>query len=166
MLEVVGSGPERTHRETQVVRVVADAGHRYGQARDRDAVGGANGHTDGDDAAFGTFLVQGEPVAADRGEHVARQRRKSDAVDWDAVLAAYEAVRPEHCRRVVTTSRSWGRLWHLDGQDRQRRNNLLRNRDVHDYTFVDWLYGPTAVDPDDEPEMFTPVPLEPTGHVS
>ncbi|WP_346426645.1 hypothetical protein [Streptomyces sp. YIM 130001] len=67
---------------------------------------------------------------------------------------------------MVTTSRSWGRLWHLDGQDRQRRNNLLRNRDVHDYTFVDWLYGPTAVDPDDEPEMFTPVPLEPTGHVS
>ncbi|WP_435642874.1 hypothetical protein [Streptomyces sp. H49] len=36
---------------------------------------------------------------------------------------------------------------------------LLRARDTHDYSFVDWLYGPTALTPDEEPPMFTPIPL-------
>ena len=80
-------------------------------------------------------------------------------VDWTAALAAYEAVRPEHCRRVLTTSRKWGELWHLDGLAREQRNVLLRARDTYDYSFVDWLYGPTALTPEEEPELFTPIPL-------
>ncbi|AQZ60685.1 Putative n-hydroxybenzoate hydroxylase [[Actinomadura] parvosata subsp. kistnae] len=74
--------------------------------------------------------------------------------DWDAVLAAYDAVRPEHCRRVVTTARAWGNLWHHDGDQRLWRNDVLRGRDVHDYTYVDWLFGPTALTPEQEPPMF------------
>jgi len=50
----------------------------------------------------------------------------------DAALAAYEAVRPEHCRRVLTTSRAWGDLWHLDGVKREQRNAILRARDIRD----------------------------------
>ncbi|GGV36467.1 hypothetical protein GCM10010182_70760 [Actinomadura cremea] len=90
------------------------------------------------------------------GGHVARH---SAEAGWPAVLAGYQAVRPEHCRRVVTTSRACGELWHLDGLARRRRNVLLRERDTYDYSFVDRLYGPTALDPADEPPMFTPVPL-------
>jgi len=30
--------------------------------------------------------------------------RASTGTDWDAALAAYSAVRPEHCRRVVLTA--------------------------------------------------------------
>jgi 2-polyprenyl-6-methoxyphenol hydroxylase-like FAD-dependent oxidoreductase len=82
-------------------------------------------------------------------------------VDWDAALAAYEAVRAEHCRRVVLTSRTWGALWHLDGAKRLRRNAILRARDTYDYSFVDWLYERTALTPDEEPEMFQPIPLGP-----
>ena len=51
-------------------------------------------------------------------EH-AGARAVDGRVDWDAALAAYEAVRPEHCRRVLTTARAWGELWHLDGEQRR-----------------------------------------------
>lgn len=74
--------------------------------------------------------------------------------DWDAALAAYNAVRPEHCRRVLTTARSWGEFWHHDGPRREWRNEVLRARDVYDYAQVDWLFGPTALTPDQEPPMF------------
>ncbi|TYK51303.1 FAD-dependent oxidoreductase [Actinomadura decatromicini] len=109
------------------------------------------------------YLAQGAVMAIEDGwvlaEHAARNRSASGAVDWDAALAAYQAVRPEHCRRVQTTARDWGDLWHLDGPRRDRRNALLRDRDVRDYSFVDWLYGPTALEPGQEPEMFKPIPL-------
>jgi hypothetical protein len=42
---------------------------------------------------------------------------------WSAVRSAlspmYNAVRPEDCRRVLTTGRIWGELWHLDGLKRR-----------------------------------------------
>lgn len=109
------------------------------------------------------YIAQGAIMAIEDGwvlgEHVARSRDASGAVDWAAALAAYEAVRPEHCRRVVLTSRAWGELWHLDGVAREQRNALLRARHTDDYSFVDWLYGPTALFPADEPPMFEPIPL-------
>ncbi|MFC4055853.1 FAD-dependent monooxygenase [Actinomadura syzygii] len=109
------------------------------------------------------YLAQGAVMAIEDGwvlaEHAARRRSASGDVDWDAALAAYQAVRPEHCRRVQSTARDWGGLWHLDGPRRDRRNALLRDRDVRDYSFVDWLYGPTALEPGQEPEMFKPIPL-------
>ncbi|WP_328477532.1 FAD-dependent oxidoreductase [Actinoplanes sp. NBC_00393] len=74
--------------------------------------------------------------------------------DWDAALAAYNAVRPEHCRRVLTTARAWGEFWHHDGEQRDWRNQTLLERDVYDYTYIDWLFGPTATTPDQEPAMF------------
>ncbi|MFG2534644.1 FAD-dependent monooxygenase [Streptomyces sp. NPDC048511] len=113
------------------------------------------------------YIAQGAIMAIEDGwvlgEHVARNRAADGTVDWDAALFAYEAVRPEHCRRVLTTSRTWGELWHLDGVAREQRNALLRARDTYDYAFVDWLYGPTALTVDEEPPMFTPVPLSSGG---
>lgn len=46
-----------------------------------------------------------------------------------------------------------------DGPRREQRNVLLRERENRDYSFVDWLYGPTALFPEDEPPMFEPIPL-------
>jgi 3-hydroxybenzoate 6-monooxygenase len=104
------------------------------------------------------YIAQGAIMAIEDGyvlaEHLAA------APDLDHALAAYQAVRPEHCRRVLTTSRAWGRLWHLDGEQRQRRNQILRARDPLDYRFTDWLYSATALTPAQEPPMFTPIPLE------
>ncbi|TXS43682.1 FAD-dependent oxidoreductase [Streptomyces sp. OR43] len=122
------------------------------------------------------YMAQGAVMAIEDGwvfaRHVARQSAanagadagagadgSAGAPDWDAVLASYEAVRVEHCRRVQTTARAWGELWHLDGEERLRRNAIMRDRDDHDYAFTDWVYGPTALDPDEEPAMFTPIPL-------
>ena len=97
-------------------------------------------------------------------EHVGAQRatrtEHGSGVDWDAALTAYEAVRPEHCRRVLTTARVWGELWHLDGEERLQRNAILRARDTHDYTFTEWIYGPTALTPDQEPEPYPSIPLD------
>ncbi|GAA2043883.1 hypothetical protein GCM10009839_54080 [Catenulispora yoronensis] len=52
-------------------------------------------------------------------EHARRRQAADGSVDWAGTLAAYNAVRPEHCRRVVTTSRAWGRLWHHDRIERE-----------------------------------------------
>lgn len=107
-------------------------------------------------------MAQGAIMAIEDGwvlaEHVARLHGADGVIDWDAALAAYEAVRPEHCRRVLTTARVWGELWHLDGTPRQQRNVLLRARDAYDYTYTDWIYGPTALVPEDEPPLYPIVP--------
>ena len=109
------------------------------------------------------YLAQGAVMAIEDAwvlsEHVA-VHTTDGRVDWDAALAAYNSVRPEHCRRVMTTARSWGELWHRTGAEREGRNALLRARDVRDYRFVDWLYGPTALTSEQEPPMFTPIPIE------
>lgn len=107
------------------------------------------------------YLAQGAVMAIEDAWVLSEQVRAQQAAgepDWDAALAAYDAVRPEHCRRVLTTARSWGELWHLTGQEREWRNKVMRDRDVRDYSFVDWLYGSTALTPEQEPEMFTPIP--------
>lgn len=111
------------------------------------------------------YMAQGAVMAIEDGwvlaEHLARHTGDGAGPDPDAALAAYEAVRVEHCRRVQTTARSWGELWHLDGAKRLRRNEILRARETGDWSFTDWVYGPTALTPDEEPPMFTPVPLTP-----
>jgi 3-hydroxybenzoate 6-monooxygenase len=96
------------------------------------------------------YLAQGAVMAIEDAwvlaEHV-RAHTSGGVVDWDAALAGYVAVRSRHTARVITTARAWGRLWHLDGPEREERNQMLRSRDPRDYTYVDWLYGPTAVVP-------------------
>jgi salicylate hydroxylase len=112
-------------------------------------------------------MAQGAVMALEDGwvlaEHVGGQAaiRTADGsgVDWDAALASYNAVRPEHCRRVVLTARAWGELWHLEGLAREQRNTVLRGRETTDYSFTDWVYGPTALVPADEPELYRAIPL-------
>ncbi len=114
------------------------------------------------------YMAQGAIMAIEDGwvlaEHIGRQAARrtdhSSGIDWDAALAAYEAVRPEHCRRVVETARDWGDLWHLDGEKREQRDAILRTRDTYDYSFVDWIFGPTALTPDQEPEPYQTIPLD------
>ncbi|WP_327241971.1 FAD-dependent oxidoreductase [Streptomyces sp. NBC_01320] len=109
------------------------------------------------------YMAQGAVMAIEDGwvlaKHVAARRAEDGSVDWPGTLAAYEAVRPEHCRRVLTTARAWGELWHLDGVARLQRNAILRDRDTYDYAFTQWIYGPTALTPEEEPPMFSTIPL-------
>jgi salicylate hydroxylase len=104
------------------------------------------------------YMAQGAVMAIEDGwvlaQHVARHRDVSGTVDWEAVLSAYQAVRVEHCRRVVLTARAWGELWHLTGKRREQRNVILGERSTYDYSYIDWIYGPTALFPEDEPEMY------------
>jgi salicylate hydroxylase len=113
------------------------------------------------------YIAQGAIMAIEDGyvlaEHLAVNTGAAGSPDdagIDRALAAYQAVRPEHCRRVVETSRAWGALWHLDGEKRTRRNEILRARDPRDYSFVDWLYSVTALTPAEEPPMFKVIPLD------
>ena len=105
------------------------------------------------------YIAQGAIMAIEDGYVLAEHLSRGGGLD--TALAAYEAVRAEHCRRVVLTSRKWGELWHLDGTKRLQRNALLRARDTYDYSFTDWLYSTTALTPDEEPALFRPVPLDP-----
>jgi len=110
------------------------------------------------------YMAQGAIMAIEDGwvlgEHVRRNRGDDGSVDWPAVLQGYNAVRPEHCRRVLTTARYWGQLWHHTGEKRELRNMILSSREVDDYSFTDWVWGPTALFPEEEPEMFSKIPLD------
>jgi len=110
------------------------------------------------------YIAQGAIMAIEDG-YVLAEHLAANPDNWDAALAAYQAVRPEHCRRVVTTSRAWGVLWHQDGAKRERRNEILRARDPRDYSFVDWLYSITALTPAQEPELFKVIPLDTPVHI-
>ncbi|MQY14556.1 3-hydroxybenzoate 6-hydroxylase [Streptomyces sp. RB5] len=113
------------------------------------------------------YMAQGAVMAIEDGWVLAKHYARVAAAapqgaepDWDGALAAYEAVRVEHCDRIQTTARAWGKLWHLDGEERLQRNAILGARDTYDYGFTDWVYGPTALTPDEEPAMFEPIPLD------
>ncbi|MFJ9706023.1 FAD-dependent monooxygenase [Streptomyces sp. NPDC101234] len=113
------------------------------------------------------YIAQGAIMALEDGwvlaEHVSLQQRSRHrpgaGVDWREVTRAYNEVRPAHCERVQLTSRKWGRLWHHDGAQREQRNLLLRARDTYDYTYTDWLYGPTALTTDQEPRIYPSIAL-------
>jgi salicylate hydroxylase len=105
------------------------------------------------------YIAQGAIMAIEDG-YVLADHLAANPGDWGNALAAYQAVRAEHCRRVVTTSRAWGVLWHLDGEKRERRNQILRARDPRDYRFVDWLYSITALTLAEEPPIFQVIPLD------
>jgi salicylate hydroxylase len=112
------------------------------------------------------YMAQGAIMAIEDGwvlaEHVGRQLEagaSADDLDWEAALDAYNAVRPEHCRRVLSTGRVWGELWHLDGIKRLQRNAIMRARDPYDYTFTEWIFGRTALTPDEEPDLYPVIPL-------
>ena len=111
------------------------------------------------------YMAQGAIMAIEDGwvlgEHVKRCRTATGTLDWDAVLAAYNAVSPEHCRRILTTGRVWGEVWHLRDPERLQRNAVFDSIDPHDWAFTDWVWGPTALFPADEPPMFQPIPLDP-----
>ncbi len=115
-------------------------------------------------------------IEAGRGQRCELYLRRPDATQaWErAVVAGATPLDPikerpwvntsatssTHCRRVLTTGRAWGELWHLDGVERQQRNVLLRARDTNDYSFTEWIYGPTALTPEDEPPLYTKIPLD------
>jgi len=110
------------------------------------------------------YIAQGAIMAIEDG-YVLAEHLAANPDNWAAALTAYQAVRPEHCRRVVTASRDWGALWHLDGEKRERRNGILRARDPRDYSFVDWLYSITALTPAEEPTAFKVIPLDTSVHI-
>ena len=88
------------------------------------------------------YIAQGAIVAIEDGrvlaEHVARPTGHSPGIDWAA-------------------------LWHLDGDNREQRNAILRARDTYDYSFVDLIFGPTALTPDQEPDPSQTIPLDSVG---
>ncbi len=106
------------------------------------------------------YLAQGAVMAIEDawvlGELVAAQGASGggDAVAWDDVLAAYNAVRPVRCRRIMEVSRDWGGLWHAGADRRQWRNEALQGWSPQDHRYTDWLFGPTALRPEDERELF------------
>ncbi|KAI9011631.1 aromatic-ring hydroxylase [Hyaloraphidium curvatum] len=104
--------------------------------------------------------VLSEHVGLAGGPKGSASRGTATGIPWERVLQAYNAVRPEHCRRVLTTAWIWGDLWHLEGEAREWRNRVFEERDIHSYDYVDWLYGPTALYPEHENKMFDPKAYE------
>lgn len=97
--------------------------------------------------------VLGELVAA-AGPTGSAAKDSPTGVDWDEVLGRYNAVRTVQAGRVMEASRLWGALWHHDGAARTWRNEAFQSRDPNDFRYLDWLFGPTALAPQDLPELY------------
>ncbi len=69
--------------------------------------------------------------------------------DWPTTFATFAATRQPRTARVQRTARVWGEIWHVDGVARVLRNELLEQRDLADYRYLDWLYGRERNDSDD-----------------
>ena len=90
------------------------------------------------------YLAQGACQALEDAATLSTEVTKQAAAgapDWPAALSSYASLRTGRTARVQTTARFWGELWHVDGMGRTLRNELLLNRDIQDYQYVDWLYG-------------------------
>ena len=66
------------------------------------------------------------------------------------------------CGAITVIEDGWVLAEHA-GSQQAERTTLLRGRDVHDYAFTDWIYGPTALTPDQEPPMYQAISLASVG---
>ncbi|GEL24827.1 3-hydroxybenzoate 6-hydroxylase [Pseudonocardia sulfidoxydans NBRC 16205] len=90
------------------------------------------------------YLAQGACQALEDAVCLAEQAEKyhdGEQTDWDRALESYTALRTVRTATVQRRARQWGDLWHCGGLFRDTRNALLRDRDTHDYRYIDWLYG-------------------------
>ncbi len=90
------------------------------------------------------YLAQGACQAIEDAaelSHQVSEHRGNGRFDWPVALEHYARIRTARTARVQANARAWGEFWHCDGAERERRNKLLRERDVYDYTHVDWFYA-------------------------
>lgn len=98
------------------------------------------------------YLAQGAGQSLLDGAALARVLGALGPGTWDgerlaAALRDYEAERVEAAAHVQRTARIWGDIWHVDEHvSEMLRDEVFRDRDVHDYHLVDWLYGPVVED--------------------
>lgn len=90
------------------------------------------------------YIASGAIMAMEDGECLAQfaaDAVKAGGLDWTAVLREVADERQPRCRRIQTTSRFWGELWHVDGLARLIRNELFRDAEKAGwYRYADWLW--------------------------
>lgn len=110
------------------------------------------------------YLAQGAGQSLLDGAALARALGALGPGGWDGerlaeALRAYEADRVAAASRVQRTARTWGDIWHVDDPIAELlRDEVFRDRDVHDYHLVDWLYGPVVADADADEAAAIPTP--------
>ncbi|GAA1652286.1 FAD-dependent monooxygenase [Georgenia ruanii] len=94
------------------------------------------------------YLAQGAGQSLLDGAALARALPVLGEGAWSSealadALQTYEDERVAFAGTVQSTARTWGDIWHVDGYVPMiLRDEVFRSRDVYDYSFVDWLYGP------------------------
>ena len=113
------------------------------------------------------YLAQGAVMAMEDGwvlaDHVGDRSVRVPASRGDRLGRRARCLRGGSPRTLPPGGRDrpeWGDLWHHDGVEREQRNAILRERNTYDYSFVDWIYGPTALTPDQEPDPCQIIPLD------
>ena len=93
------------------------------------------------DAAHPTlqYLAQGAQMAIEDGVVLA-EKVAAAGEDYHRAFMAYQRERMNRTARVVLSSRFFGEYIHVDGGERELRNELARGRDVDNPWEVDWLY--------------------------
>ncbi|KAE8763895.1 FAD-dependent monooxygenase [Georgenia thermotolerans] len=98
------------------------------------------------------YLAQGAGQSLLDGAALATALPALGEGSWDGealagALRQYEDERVAFAGHVQSTARVWGDIWHVDSYVPMiLRDEVFRSRDVHDYSFVDWLYGPVQDD--------------------
>lgn len=91
------------------------------------------------------YIASGAIMAMEDGETLALYAAEAAAsgdLDWVAVLREVSAERAPRCRRIQTTSRLWGEMWHVDGIARHVRNETFRQAERSGwFHYADWLWN-------------------------
>ncbi|QTE25707.1 hypothetical protein J4N02_14600 [Propioniciclava sp. MC1595] len=116
-------------------------------------------------------IVQDEPVSsayvAYRGAVPIELAAEND-IDPDAVqvyvgpgchFVQYALRAGEMFNQVAVFESPKALAGHLRDEERLARNAVFDGLDPHEWAFTDWVWGPTALFPEDEPAMYEPIPI-------
>nr|WP_120492000.1 FAD-dependent monooxygenase [Corynebacterium lactis] len=90
------------------------------------------------------YLASGAVMAMEDAECLAlfaSEAAEGGQLVWKDVLEEVSAERAPRCKRIQSTGRFWGELWHVDGLARLIRNEVFRQAESGWFKYVDWLWG-------------------------
>jgi salicylate hydroxylase len=90
------------------------------------------------------YLAQGACQAIEDADCLARQLTACDG-DIVKAFSAYQAQRIPRTAQIQRAARTWGKIWHDNGQVIPLlRDRILTRRERDDYADLDWLYQAPA----------------------
>ena len=87
------------------------------------------------------YAAQGAAQALEDAAALVNAYKKHGPSKMDAVFQEYEGERIPHTSKVVQFARMIGVFAHHDGANKVARDTFLRQHDMNDHEFLQWMYA-------------------------